>query len=61
MRAGKFLAFSGPSVAPFVMGSYVTHTPEDYHRYFHHTGVTAVVRLNNKARCPAPRRSNPKP
>ena len=49
-HAGKFLAFSGPSMAPFVMGSYVTHTPEDYHRYFHHAGVTAVVRLNNKVR-----------
>ncbi len=33
-----------------MMGSYVTHTPEDYHRYFRHAGVTAVVRLNNKAR-----------
>lgn len=30
------------------MGSYVAHTPEDYHRYFHHKGVKAVVRLNNQ-------------
>ena len=47
-HTGKLLAFSGPSVAPFVMGSYVTHTPEDYHRYFHHKGVRAIVRLNNQ-------------
>ncbi len=46
--AGKFLAFSGPAAQPFQMGSYVTHTPEDYHRYFHHKGVKAIVRLNNQ-------------
>ena len=46
--AGKFLAFSGPAPQPFQMGTYVTHTPEDYHRYFHLRGVKAVVRLNNQ-------------
>ena len=46
--AGKFLAFSGPAAQPFQMGTYVTHTPEDYHRYFHLKGVKAVVRLNNQ-------------
>ncbi|CAK0735693.1 hypothetical protein CVIRNUC_000622 [Coccomyxa viridis] len=45
---GKFLAFSGPAAQPFQMGTYVTHTPEDYHRYFHLKGVKAVVRLNNQ-------------
>ena len=42
------MAFSGPAAQPFQMGTYVTHTPEDYHRYFHLRGVKAVVRLNNQ-------------
>ena len=50
--AGKFLAFSGPAAQPFQMGTYVTHTPEDYHRYFHLKGVKAVVRLNNQVSHP---------
>ena len=45
---GKFLAFSGPAAQPFQMGTYVAHTPEDYHPYFRHKGVKAVVRLNNQ-------------
>ena len=46
--AGKFLAFSGPAAQPFQMGTYVAHTPEDYHPYFRHKGVKSVVRLNNQ-------------
>ncbi len=45
-------------MAPFVMGSYITHTPEDYHRYFHHKGVRAVVRLNNQVSLASPLSSN---
>ncbi|EIE26795.1 cell division cycle protein 14, partial [Coccomyxa subellipsoidea C-169] len=45
---GKLLAFSGPSASPYMIGTYTTHTPEDYHKYFSHKGITAVVRLNNK-------------
>ena len=30
------------------MGTYVAHTPEDYHPYFRHKGVKAIVRLNNQ-------------
>ncbi|CAL8467135.1 g6671 [Coccomyxa elongata] len=45
---GKLLAFSGPSASPYMIGTYTTHTPEDYHKYFTHKGITAVVRLNNK-------------
>lgn len=51
--AGKLLAFSGPSASPYMIGTYTTHTPEDYHRYFTHKGITAVVRLNNKVRSQA--------
>jgi hypothetical protein len=30
------------------MGTYVAHMPEDYHPYFQHKGVKAIVRLNNQ-------------
>jgi cell division cycle 14 len=46
---GKFLAFSGPTQTPIAYVDGVkTNTPETYYDYFHKTGITGIVRFNNK-------------
>jgi len=45
---GKFIAFSGPSDQPRDADGYRRFTPEDYVPIFKKSGVTMVVRLNNK-------------
>ncbi|GAQ83809.1 Protein tyrosine phosphatase CDC14 [Klebsormidium nitens] len=45
---GKLLAFSGPQAKRTEIYGYRTLVPEDYLDYFYKTGVTGVVRLNNK-------------
>jgi len=46
---GKFLAFSGPTQTPIAYVDGVkTNTPETYYDYFHKTGVTGIIRFNNK-------------
>ena len=47
---GKLLAFAGPTGVAKVLWGYRTFTPEDYWGYFRDTGMTDVVRLNNKVR-----------
>ena len=48
---GKFLAFSGPTqtpIAPSTVDGWPTNTPEMFFDYFHKTGVTGIIRINNK-------------
>ena len=48
VRAGKFVAFSGPQGATRYYCGFKAKQPEDYWQYFKRRGVSAVVRLNNK-------------
>ena len=46
---GKFLAFSGPTQTPIAyVDGIKTNTPETYFDVFKSTGVTSIIRFNNK-------------
>lgn len=45
----KFLAFSSPVASSPDKDGYIRYTPADYVQVFRAKGVTAVVRLNEKA------------
>lgn len=47
---GKLVAFSGPAARPSDYVGFRAMVPEDYWGYYHRRLVTAVVRLNKKAR-----------